>query len=452
VELKVVSIKEIVVGDRFRKDLGDLDSLVESFKKEGIIQPLAVKVLEDGTYYLLAGGRRIVAATRAGVADIPVRIYPATLSTIEMRSIELMENFARKDLSWVEMTNLKKEIHDLQVQIYGAKMSTAADATGVSKRDTAKMLGVSSGGLMDDIKLAEAMALFPDLGKMKTKADAVKTFKKMQETLLTQEVARRIQSRQSTTPAGILQSNLCDCFIINDFFKGIKQVPDNSIDIVEIDPPYGIDLHHIKKESTGSGSSTMDYNEIPGVDYIPFLARLFHECYRVMSENSWLICWFAIEPWFEVVYQSLSKAGFRGSRLASLWVKESTTGQSMQPTTYLASIYEPFFYMRKGSPIITRQGRTNVFQYKVVPSQKKIHPTERPIELMQDVLQTFGWEGCRVLVPFLGSGNTLLAASNLGMTAFGFELSEAYKNSFVLRVSESVPTKYRSYREEQVQQ
>jgi DNA modification methylase len=51
-------------------------------------------------------------------------------------------------------------------------------------------------------------------------------------------------------------------------------------------------------------------------------------------------------------------------------------------------------------------------------------------------------------MPFLGSGNTLLAASNLGMTGFGFDLSEEYRNAYILRVNESAPQQYKSYAKE----
>jgi DNA modification methylase len=51
------------------------------------------------------------------------------------------------------------------------------------------------------------------------------------------------------------------------------------------------------------------------------------------------------------------------------------------------------------------------------------------------------------MVPFLGSGNTLLATSNLGMSAFGYDLSEEYKNAYIVRVNEARPGSYKSYRE-----
>jgi ParB/RepB/Spo0J family partition protein len=448
IELKVISIEQITFGDRFRDEYGDLDVLAASLKKEGIIQPLAVKA--DGSennYILLAGGRRYKACLQAGISEIPVRIYPNTISDIEMRSIELMENVARKDLSWVEATNLNKEIHNLQQQIYGKKESSAPNATGIGLRDTASLLGISVGGLSDDIKLSNAIEVFPSIKEAKTKSDAMKMLKKLNEELVVAEIAKRHKNKLDETPIGQQRNTLMNCYIIKDFFEAIKKVPDNSIDIIEMDPPYGINLAHIKMQDN-TKNVTKNYNEIPGDVYVDFLSRVYKECYRVMSENSWILCWFAQDPWFEFVYGSMINAGFKGSRVPAIWNKEGISGQTMQPDTSLANCYESFFYMRKGYPSITRQGRSNVFTFKPVPSLKKIHPTERPVEMIQEILQTFGWEGCRVMSPFLGSGNTLLAASNLGMTAFGFDLSEEYKNSYIIRVNESKPGDYKSYKEE----
>jgi hypothetical protein len=104
-------------------------------------------------------------------------------------------------------------------------------------------------------------------------------------------------------------------------------------------------------------------------------------------------------------------------------------------------------------PSIIQQGRSNIFNFKPVASSKKIHPTERPIELTQEILRTFAWEGCRGMVPFLGSGNTLLSMANLGISGFGYDIGSednpsVYKDGYVIRVNESSPGRYKSYREE----
>jgi len=442
-ELKIVDISEIIVGDRFREEYGDIDVLAQSLKKEGIIQPLAVCTTDDG-YQLLAGGRRHQACLKAGLTDIPVRVYPSSISELEMRSIELMENICRKDLTWAESSKLKKEIHLLQEAIHGRKTSTKPGATGWSMRDTANLLGKAFSGVIDDIHLAEAMEVFPMLKENSTKQEAVKQLKRLQESMILEEIASRVKNKVAATPLERTYQNMQNSYIVEDFFTFIRRVPERSIDIVELDPPYGIGLDGtLIKENIG-GYKTENYREVPVDEYVPFIRTVYEQCYRVMSDSSWIISWFALEPWFETVYTEMRRVGFKGTRVAGIWFKN--TGQSLQPTDYLASTYEPFFYMRKGTPIISKQGRSNVFNFKGV--SHKVHPTERPIEMIQEVLKTFGWEGARVLVPFLGSGNTLLAASNLNMTAFGTDLSEEYKNSYIMKVRSSQPGKYKSYKED----
>ena len=129
-EVAVIQYEQIVEGTRFREDYGDLSDLVESFKQDGIIQPLAVKRDGEGKFQLIAGGRRYRACPLAGITDVPVRIYPEHIDEYTFRSIELMENIIRKDLAWHEVCKLKKEINDLYIKMHGKKVSTSPDAPG----------------------------------------------------------------------------------------------------------------------------------------------------------------------------------------------------------------------------------------------------------------------------------------------------------------------------------
>jgi ParB/RepB/Spo0J family partition protein len=446
IEMKVIPVQSIIFGERFRKDYGDLKQLVLSFKEEGIIQPLAVKDMGDGNYTLLAGGRRFTAALMAELPSVPCRIYGTDLNDLQMRSIELMENHIRKDLDWVEAAKLREAIHNLQVEIHGEKVSTAPDAPGHSLRDTANMLGLSVGQASDDLKLAKALTMFPQLAEAKNKSDAHKKLNQLQEGLIREELAKRLASKVANTPMDKIHASLCQRYIVGDFFETVKKIPDRSIDFCEVDPPYSIDLTSIK-DNYDSNFKEGDYNEVQAVEYIQFMDKVIKECYRVMVENSWMVLWFAPQPWLEDMYQLLVKNGFATTRLNGIWYK-GQTGQCLQPDMYMASCYENFFYARKGNPSIIRQGRANVFHYRGVPTSVKSHPTERPIEMIQDVIQTFCWENSRILVPFAGSGNTLLAAENLGMTAIGCDLTQGYKDSFVVRVHDKTPPNYKSYKED----
>ena len=78
VELKTISIEQITFGERFRDEYGDLDTLAASLKKEGIIQPLAVRACTGGDeYILLAGGRRYKACLQAGSELLRSNRHPA---------------------------------------------------------------------------------------------------------------------------------------------------------------------------------------------------------------------------------------------------------------------------------------------------------------------------------------------------------------------------------------
>jgi len=439
--LKEVPTSSIIIEERFRKDLGDLSMLIESFKHEGIIQPLAVRENEDGTHTLAAGGRRLTAAIKAGIETVPIRCYPSTLSDLEMRSIELMENVCRKDLDWLEAAKLKKEIHLLQVEIHGEKTSTSPNAPGWSIRDTAELLGKTHPTIIQDIQLADAAAIYPDLMKAKNRSDATKMLGKLQEELIRGELASRIEAKTAETPIERVRQNLSNQYLVGDFFEGVKTVPNSSIDFVELDPPYAIDLTVIKRDM--KLGYTNNYNEIDTTKYPVFMADVLDACYRVMSSNSWMLLWHA-KQWrsmLEIILESRNLEYDEG-----IWYK-GAGGQTNSPNYHLASSFEPFLYVRKGNPSIIRQGRSNVFHYKPVSGASKVHPTERPIEMIQDMIQTFCWEGARILVPFMGSGNTALAASNLGMTAFGWDLAQEYKDAYIIKVSSGRPGGYRSYKE-----
>ncbi|MDI6785080.1 MAG: DNA modification methylase [bacterium] len=439
VKLDMIPIDLISEGERTREDYGNLEELKASLKAEGIIQPIAVKQTSTG-YLLLAGGRRYRALKELNTQLIPCRIYHGELTEFEHKSIELAENMHRLDLSWLEKIRLCEQIHNLQVAIHGEKTSTSPGAKGWSKRDTASLLVKSPASIVGDIMLAHAVEKIPELRECKTKDDARKLLMMMQETLVKAELAKRVEENRGSVPVELMK--LCDSFIIGDFHEEVENVPNGSIDLVELDPPYAIDLLSVRKLRGPREPHMKYYNEVMEDEYPSFMLKTIQQCYRVLSPSGWIIAWFGPEPWFDPVYQMMRQVGFKGRRIPGIWAKPR--GQTMQPDLYLSNDYEMFFYAHKGSGIV-KKTRSNLFDFPWVAPARRIHQTERPIEMMEDILSTFANAGSRVMVPFLGSGNTLLAASNLGMQAFGYELSREYKDSFMLRVHEGRFGRYKSY-------
>jgi ParB family chromosome partitioning protein len=89
-----------------------LEELANSIKKNGIIQPIAVRPnkSENGKYEIVAGERRWIAAQRAGLHDIPVTILD--LSDVESLEVAIVENIQRDDLNPIEEANGYKRLSD----------------------------------------------------------------------------------------------------------------------------------------------------------------------------------------------------------------------------------------------------------------------------------------------------------------------------------------------------
>lgn len=431
-EVGMIPIESVMVEDRTREIMGDLDSLEANIRSTGLIAPLAVMKNDDGTYRLLAGERRFTVLKRNNVTVIPARIYDRELTELEMKVIEKSENFHRKEMEYWELDKLTLDIHRMEQQIHGTK-APGPGQTGWGTEDTGEMLGgVSKATISMSLKRAQARENMPELFEScKTAADATTLLKKMDEALLKQTIAQKVEAEAKGDNKAL--AKLAKAYILKDFFEGIKDVPAGVFHLVEIDPPYGIDLKKAKRKEGESQYTLEDYNEIDSEAYPTFLAKLFAECYRVMAEHSWLICWFGPEPWFELVYRLLIETGFETRRMCGIWAKPS--GQTKRPEIHLPNAYEMFFYARKGEPAIAKPRGSNIFNYSPVVPQNKTHPTERPLELTNDIYETFAFPGSRVLIPFLGSGNGLISAYKLGMTAIGFDLGKGYRDSFLVKAN-----------------
>lgn len=100
--------------DQPRKDFDEerLEELAESIRTLGLVQPITVEPLGNGTYQIIAGERRWRAAQRAGLQEIPV--YIRTTNASERRELTLIENIQRQDLNAIEVALAYQEILESQ--------------------------------------------------------------------------------------------------------------------------------------------------------------------------------------------------------------------------------------------------------------------------------------------------------------------------------------------------
>ena len=89
-----------------------LEELANSIKKNGIIQPIAVRPSKSnlGKYEIVAGERRWLAAQRAGLHEIPVTILD--LSDVESLEVAIVENIQRDDLNPIEEAKGYKRLNE----------------------------------------------------------------------------------------------------------------------------------------------------------------------------------------------------------------------------------------------------------------------------------------------------------------------------------------------------
>lgn len=89
----------IIVGDRFRKDLGSIEELAESIREVGLIQPIIVDA--DGN--LIAGRRRLAACLLLGMDDVPAVVAKDMRDAARRVLAERDENTCRKDMTVTEL-------------------------------------------------------------------------------------------------------------------------------------------------------------------------------------------------------------------------------------------------------------------------------------------------------------------------------------------------------------
>jgi ParB family chromosome partitioning protein len=104
-----------------------LGQLAESIKHYGIIQPLVVSPLKDGTYSIIAGERRWRASTKAGLKKVPAIVR--TSKELERLEIAIVENVQRVDLSPLEQAVSIERLHQQFNMTYEAIAVRLAKAT-----------------------------------------------------------------------------------------------------------------------------------------------------------------------------------------------------------------------------------------------------------------------------------------------------------------------------------
>ena len=399
-------ISEIIIKpDRQRQtfDQRKLEDLSESFRSVGQLQPVII----DENNVLIAGERRIKAALLLGRTEIWAE-YLSDLEPWQKDVAELEENLRREELGYTEEVMAVKKIHQLHQDKFG--IATAGPGkTGWNVKATAELLGISTGSVSQDIQLATAIEKDPELGKQKTKI-AAKSMLGRKNAIKTRQIlallanAKEEKGKSSATSPGLKSQNPLT-FLHGDARDLIQTIPDDSISCLLTDPPWQVEFD----AEFGSDIKT-------GLDLTKEVLKLVYPKLQLGS-----LCWMFCATKHLIrgtIFNLLVECGYRPYDQVLIWYKPSVA-HSSHPYRELKNDYEPAVFFSKGEPRDLLKPMFAVQEYKVIG--QKLHPAQKPFELLKILIENSTVGGETVLDPFMGSGETLRAARETGRKGIGIE-------------------------------
>ena len=191
------------------------------------------------------------------------------------------------------------------------------------------------------------------------------------------------------------------------------------VDLVLTDPPYGI--NYVSNSGVWKGTTPITN------DGARLSLRLYRNVLRVLQADhvlwftrwdAWPDVWVDLGMWFPM-------------RGLLVWDKASS---GMGDLKHWGPSYELIASAGVGQIVGPRDG--SVLRYPTVPSHGRLHPTEKPVEMLSHLIAKL--DAGTVLDPFMGSGTTLRAAKDLGRKAIGIELEERYCEIAAKRCAQEV--------------
>lgn len=214
-----IPVDRIFDDKRMREDYGDLEQLKFSIEQYTLMQPIVVEPRPENKYRLIAGGRRLRAFQELGKTTIPA-LFRDNLDDLTRAELEAEENIQRKDFNWIEECKAFRQIHALKQQQFKNNFPERFGRSW-SQKDTADAIRISEGKLSQDIALADATELHPELLKAGSKKEA-------------QKMLRHLKTN-CTPDEAIYKTRLRDCFVQRPFPECLEKVTDHSVDLIITD-------------------------------------------------------------------------------------------------------------------------------------------------------------------------------------------------------------------------
>lgn len=207
---------------------------------------------------------------------------------------------------------------------------------------------------------------------------------------------------------------------LGDCLNVMGDIPDNSIDMVLTDPPYGMNYQ--------SGRRKTKAKLITGDQDISFLDDLSRELYRVAKENTahYIFCSYHNIDKFKQSFEKYFKI-----KNILTWVKNNASMGDLSAD--FAPKTEFILFLQKGRRNINGKRDSNVLEFK--KTNNKLHPTQKPVDMIEFMISKFSDKGDVILDPFMGSGSTAVACINTNRSFIGIEIDNDYFNIAKERVN-----------------
>ena len=101
-------------------------------------------------------------------------------------------------------------------------------------------------------------------------------------------------------------------------------------------------------------------------------------------------------------------AGWKAFIKPLIWIKNAS-GQNNQPSLWPSSAYEMILFLRKEDSRLVVEGRPDWVQFSPIIGESKLHPAEKPVPLLMELLDRISLPGQHLLDCFCGSGSSLEA-------------------------------------------
>lgn len=231
-----------------------------------------------------------------------------------------------------------------------------------------------------------------------------------------------------------------------DCIEGLAAVPDNSVDLVLTDPPYssGGAFSGDRRSRTGVKYTATDYEGAAALPdfsgdnmdqrgFTEFCRQVLAKCREKTKPEGVIACFI---DWrnLPALTDALQAAGWVWRGIA-VWNKPNGRPQKGR----YRNEFEFIVWGSNGAMPFERGVGClpGYYRYSNVQSKDRVHQTEKPLQLIQDLLEIVP-KGAIVLDPFMGSGTTAEACLRTGRSFIGFELSKEYHAVAMQRIENTV--------------